>query len=288
MARKSTAKTNATGRATKTGQATKKGRGGRPKKTDEAKPQAKADGESPAPKKAKTSINPDDKALFLRHLPKIVAGRKAVADATNALRTLYKQAKIDGFLKADFDTAIDLQKQEGEAAERAKIARKLTIARFMAADIGEQLDLFLEPSRVPAADRAYAEGQSDCMQAKTASPSYSPETEQYRSYMKGYHDETERRLKSGMKPLSDTAPDADGKETPGLITKEQKERAEAERAEKMKPSEVKSGVPMTRSQLAAANRAEAQHEQKRSTVETAKENAEKAFKKREPQPETAH
>lgn len=157
----------------------------------------------------KKTINEDgDKALFLHHLPKIAAGKKAIADATNALRTLYKTAKIDGFLKIDFDTAAKMQEAEGEKNKKAAIARDLTIAKWLGFDLGSQLDLFAEPERVPAVERAFAEGETASMTGKPANPDYHPSTPQHASYMKGFHDH-QATLHKGFKklePVEDGAP----------------------------------------------------------------------------------
>ena len=110
--------------------------------------------------------------------------------------------------------------------------------------------MFLEPSRVPAADHAYEEGKMDSMQGKTAKPSYDPSTEQYRMYMQGFHDDTARRVKEGIK--KPTEPKVGDKK---VITK-----AEKEAAAKPAPEAPKSGVAMTRSEFMAqqaAKKAEA-------------------------------
>lgn len=132
--------------------------------------------------------NSDDKALFLHHLPKVADAKAKITAATNALRLLYKTAKADGFLKKDFDDAFEMQGEEGEKKKKAAIARSLQIAQWLGYDLGTQLDLFAQDERVPAEDRAYAEGETASMQGKSASPDYHPSTPQHRAYMKGYHD----------------------------------------------------------------------------------------------------
>ncbi len=144
-------------------------------------------------------VNADDKALFLHHLGKLPAIIKAKDDAVNAIRTFYKSAKIDGFLKADFDAAAELQKANGEKNKKAAIARHLTIAKWLGFDLGSQLDLFVEDERVPAEDRAYTEGQDCSMEGKTPKPEYHPATAQHRSYMQGYNDDQERIAKGIQK-----------------------------------------------------------------------------------------
>jgi hypothetical protein len=43
----------------------------------------------------------------------------------------------------------------------------------------------------------------DSMDGKTAKSPYDPSVPQTQSYLKGYHDETERRLKAGIKPTDE-------------------------------------------------------------------------------------
>lgn len=223
------------------------------------------------PKRFNSEIDPNEKALFVgTHLPNIIKLRALLNTANSNLRTAYKTAKADGFTKADFDAAIEIDTAEKEAAAKARIARKLVIARYMGSDLGHQLDMFLEPNRVPAEDRAYEEGQSASMEGKTANPGYDPSTPQHANYMKGYNEDQEKRIKGGIKKLEteETAPKTK------VITKAEKEAAAAkaaEDAEKVKavtPAPVTSGVPMSRAAFKAQQ-------------EKVKADAESIFKKKE-------
>lgn len=203
--------------------------------------------------------DPEAKALFLQHLPKVKDLRAKVAKATADLRNSYKSAKAQGgFEKVDFDYAIEVETAEAEAKARAKIARRLTIARYMGSDLGAQLDMFLEPDRTPAADRAYNEGQTASMKGESARPDYAPETEQYRQWMAGYNDDQETRIKKGIKPLSEGE-----KEVAEDIkqTKAQKDAIKTQKAADAnafdKPKEVPtSGTPMTRAEFLAQQQKE--------------------------------
>lgn len=160
----------------------------------------------PAVEKAKA--NPDTdleaKKLFLHHLPKITDLIAAKDAAVANLRNAYKTAKSDGFLKTDFDTAFHIQAADGEKKRKAAIARELTIAKWLGCDLGAQLDMFLEPVRVPAADRAYEEGQTASMTGASPKPDYHPSTEQHRRYMEGYHAH-QSTLATGFKKLDEDA-----------------------------------------------------------------------------------
>lgn len=98
-------------------------------------------------------------------------------------------------MKAEIgDDAVDLMKDmiaartdEGEAALRAKMERAARAARYMAAPLGSQLEIFDE-DRTPAVDRATAEGLRDGKLGVTAAPDYAPGTPQYDAYMGAWHD----------------------------------------------------------------------------------------------------
>ena len=228
------------------------------KKTTAKKPKAekapKPVKAAPAAKAAPKIFNNDDpeaKALFLQHLPKIKELKDKLNTANSNLRNAYKSAKAQGgFEKTDFDYAIEVETAEAEAKARAKIARRLQIARYMGSDLGAQLELFLEPDRTPAADRAYHEGQTASMKGESARPDYAPETEQYRQWMQGYNDDQANRIKKGIKPL-DAAEEVieDVKATKAVKEKVAKQKDED--AKEFDKEPVTSGTPMSRAEFLA-------------------------------------
>jgi len=152
-------------------------------------------------------IDPEKRALFLSDLRKWQALDKAAKSASAKRRAHEKVIKSDGFHLEQIKLGDKLETPEGEAEFRMKTANQLIAAQYVGAAIGQQLALFLEPDRTPAVDRAYDEGTQDSMDGKTAHPSYDPSTPQHAQYMEGYHAETERRLKAGIKQLvEDDAP----------------------------------------------------------------------------------
>jgi hypothetical protein len=238
----------------KTDTATVKEKADKAEKTAETRAKTKTRTIPPKPPKSapiaqryNSPIDEESKALFLQTLPKIADLKGKIARATADLRNAYKTAKKDGFTKNDFDVAFALQQAEGEKAKKAAIARDLTIAKWLGCDLGSQLDLFAQDERVPAVDRAYSEGERDSLQGVAAKPDYDPSTEQYRSYMKGFHDASEKRVKAGIQPLEE----------------------KTEKAEEISPPT--SGVPLTRSQFRAQQAAalKEKQEQLRGTAEEA-------------------
>lgn len=206
-----------------------------------------------ATEKAPKATNTDDqdRALFLDYLPKVAAGKKAIADATNALRTLYKQAKADGMLKSDFDEAILMQGTEGEKVKKAAIARSLKIARWLGMNLGSQLDMFEQDEHVPATDRAFEEGKSQAMLGISLKCDYAPETEQYRRFAQGWH-EGQAVLSKGFKKLH---PEVQKDEIDKAAKKSQREAQQAEDAKVF--DAPASGVAMTRAEFEAQKAANA-------------------------------
>lgn len=96
-----------------------------------------------------------------------------------------------------------LQTPEGEAEFKAEMANRLLAAAYSDADIGDQLSLFLDGDRTPAADRAYKEGQTAAMKNKAMTCEYAPETDQYAGFVQGYQDEQSRMVKAGIGKLDE-------------------------------------------------------------------------------------
>lgn len=229
----------------------------RSKTKGKAKPAAKQkEGRAVTAARKNPDVDIEARALFLQHLPKIAELKTKLNTANANLRNAYKTAKSDGFLKDDFEIAFQMQGDGGEKARKAAIARQLTIAKWLGCDLGNQLDLFVEDERVPAADRAYEEGVTDCLQNIAAKPSYAPDTEQYRRYMAGFHDTTAKMVngKGGIGKLH-PAVEEDVKETAAQKAKTEAQKTADAKAfdgtggEKLKPEDVTSGTPMTRADL---------------------------------------
>lgn len=124
------------------------------------------------------------------------------ADKYAGKRRQYQgEIKQSGFSMQQIKDSIRLSTPEGEADFKAEIANRLLAAAYSDADIGEQLTLFLDHNRTPAVDRAYKEGQTRAMENKTLECRYDPNTEQYRAFCDGYHEEQARQVKAGIGKL---------------------------------------------------------------------------------------
>lgn len=230
----------------------------KPTKESVQKAAAKAERRSKTAPKADTVKAPgandteeQNRALFLFHLAdtknknNITDLKKALNEANAKLRNAYKAAKADGFVKADFECAFEIQQADGEKKKKAAIARNLQIARWLGCDLGAQLDLFLQDERVPAVDRSYEEGKTDSLTGKSAKPDYDPSTPQHASYMQGYHDATESRIKSGITKLHPEV-QKDQEQKAAKKAKREAEQAEDAKLFEEPPAPLVSGVAMTR------------------------------------------
>lgn len=112
-----------------------------------------------------------------------------------------KEIKAAGFTMPMVKTALVLATPEGEAMFKTDMANLMLAAAYADADIGDQLSLFLDPSRTPIEDRAFKEGQSASMKNEAAVPKYDPSTAAYRAFMEGYHEEQGRQVKAGIGKL---------------------------------------------------------------------------------------
>ena len=63
--------------------------------------------------------------------------------------------------------------------------------------LGPQLQMFGEPDRTPAVDRAFDEGKRCAMEGGTRKPPYSPELPQFEAWMKGYYEGQEATIEKG-------------------------------------------------------------------------------------------
>ena len=171
------------------------------KKLADEMPGAETAPKAAGPRVNEPSADPKLRELARHHRDKYVKLKEALGKAQANLRLLGKEIKQDGLSLRQIKLMVELSTPEGEAAWRMSIANDLIAAQYQGAAIGQQLALFLEPDRTPAVDIAYDQGVQASMDGKTAHPPYDPSTPQHAKFMEGYHAETERRLKAGIKQL---------------------------------------------------------------------------------------
>src|SRR5882672_10597451 len=109
------------------------------------------------------SADPEMRALFLQNKDRYAKASERQKKATADVRNIAKQIKADGFTLRQIKLSIQLDTPEGEADFKSLIANDLLAAQYVGAAIGSQLQLFLEPDRTPAIDRAYSEGEAASM-----------------------------------------------------------------------------------------------------------------------------
>ena len=156
-------------------------------------------------------VDPEKKKEFIEARDHWVGLESRANSAVGKRRQYEGEIKKLGFSMRQIKDSVWLSTPEGEAEFKAEIANRLLAAAYSDADIGEQLTLFLDHNRTPAVDRAFKEGQSSAMKNEAAVPKYDPNTEQYRAFMEGYHEEQSRQVKAGIGKLEAKKPEKGSK-----------------------------------------------------------------------------
>lgn len=135
---------------------------------------------------------------FLIHLK---AWERVTTEYDKKLKDIKAALKADGHAVGEMKVAVDLKANDKRNSRvRSAVETRLRVAYYIGDPLGAQLDLFVQPDRTPAVDRAYDQGKQDSMENKPCKPSYDPSTPQYAQYMAGYGDHQET-LTKGFKPL---------------------------------------------------------------------------------------
>lgn len=169
------------------------------KKNDKPKSE-KVGGPAPRPSDGftpKTELTDDERqALHFRHVKEWekALGAKKAADAE--MKNVGKRIKSEGGDVKLCKLTVELRTEEGTTEFRERMAREAEVANWNG--VGVQIDLFGD-AREPAADRAYSNGKRAGMNGEPARPPHSPETEQYREWMRGHGDGNEALARSGFK-----------------------------------------------------------------------------------------
>lgn len=113
--------------------------------------------------------------------------------------------KADGYKVLHMQIADDLAgSPKQEAKVHSAVHDRLQVAQWVGHPLGAQLDLFSQPDRTPAVDRAYDEGKQASMENKPRQPPYDPGVPQYQRWLEGYADH-QSTLAAGFKPLTERA-----------------------------------------------------------------------------------
>jgi hypothetical protein len=119
--------------------------------------------------------------------------------------------KSDGYTVKQMQIADQLLgSPQAEAKVQGEVTDRLQVAQWVGHPMGAQMDLFAQPDRTPAVDRARAAGKIASMEDKPRKPPHSPETEQAAAWYAGY-DAHQHDLHKGFKK---TKPDGNGSKEP--------------------------------------------------------------------------
>lgn len=113
----------------------------------------------------------------------LAAQKAAAAKFKNTCKLIKAELGDDGV--ALIKDMIALESEDGEAKIRAEMERKMRAARYMAAPLGSQFEMF--DDRMPAEDRAFAEGRRDAMAGEALNNPYDSSVPQSNSYAEGWH-----------------------------------------------------------------------------------------------------
>jgi hypothetical protein len=140
-----------------------------------------------APPPNKIALTDDQRqVLFFQHKRALEAAVTAKDRAVSDLRNVKKAAKVDLGEHAveDLEIALKLDTPSGEAAMRAQIERQIRVARWMGADIGQQLDLL---DTLPARDWR-ADGKRAGLAGENATPPDGISQGDGQLWLEGWHE----------------------------------------------------------------------------------------------------
>jgi hypothetical protein len=170
-----------------------------PRKTGGGNPRAK-------PGSNLQNLSPDEqRALFLHNRKEYIAAKAKEAAAKKIVDDIVTQAKSDGFTKKELDLSIELADLKKEKKVIADVETRLRVARWIGHKMGNQMDLFAEPDRTPAVDRAFDEGKQASMENQPRKSPYAPGLPQEAQWFDGY-DKDQERLQGGVGRGKDTPP----------------------------------------------------------------------------------
>lgn len=98
----------------------------------------------------------------------------------------------------DVKDYIKLREPEGEVEIQTDIERRLRLARWQNAKIGQQLQMFED--RTTATDKAFEEGKGACFRDEPRKPPYAPSVPQHEAWLKGYQAGQDVIMKGFTKP----------------------------------------------------------------------------------------
>lgn len=124
--------------------------------------------------------------LFTSHRSSWNGYKAKLAVVEKLERDVKAALKADGFTVKQMEIADSLATVKGEAKVTGEVKDRLQVARWIGHPMGAQLDMFEQPDRTPAADRAFDEGKQASMENKPRKPPHDPSTTQYGRWMEGY------------------------------------------------------------------------------------------------------
>lgn len=156
------------------------------------------------------SVDPKVRELFEHHLRKIQPLRERIKSLTGDYGAFLKAAKADGFIKDQFDLAMQVRNPNGsenvDGVEKLKekMRRQQATLLYLGSALGTQFGFDLKepaPSEDESMKVAYEAGQNASKADNPAKTTdYAPDSQQMQEYLRGFHDNEATKL-AGMKTL---------------------------------------------------------------------------------------
>lgn len=163
------------------------------------------DDKTPAPGHNSELSEAEKRALFLNAIRELESMIEEKNEIVADIRNQRKRIVGYGFEAFEIDYALKLRKQD-DADMIARRRAEARIALFLNHPIGVQPDLFDEPDRTPAVDRAFDMGRVAGSVGETAKSPHAPGTEQDQAWLKGWQ-QGQSDLSAGFKKIEQTNPD---------------------------------------------------------------------------------
>lgn len=145
-------------------------------------------------------------ALHLRHCLEYEVALAAKKKADAEIKNVGKRIKAEDDSVAKVKKTLRARTPEGEAELSAEIAETAEVLRWAGVSVGETADLF-PTDRMPAEDRAFAEGKRAGLAGEPCKPPYDPSVPQYQRWMDGWRSGQEALMSAFAKKAGEESGD---------------------------------------------------------------------------------
>jgi ribosome modulation factor len=127
------------------------------------------------------------RVLFNSHRSAWTGWKAKLAVVEEIERDVKAALKADGFTVKQMQIADSLLTVKGEEKITNEVQDRLQVALWVGHPMGRQLEMFQDPDRTPAVDRAFEDGKTAGLEGRVRKPPYSPELPQHEQWMQGWY-----------------------------------------------------------------------------------------------------